>query len=1079
MSPSKLGIVLALLVAMRALAQNSGPPAETSHSTVVGVTVESVGRNSEAAKAGVLAGDVLRTWSRGSSHGIFNSPFDLPYIEVAQASLGSVRIQGLRNGKPQSWLLGDNNWGIRARPTLTDSFLSSYVQGQTAAQRGNGAEAIRIWQSLASIEKPDDLSVALWLYTRIAEHFVQMQQWDKAGDTYRTALGAAQAAGPEVKAELFRQWARVLESRDDLVSAEKYYRDMQAERQKLAAESMAVASAVRYVGTINLKQGNFSAAENFFHRALELEQTLAPQSMAAARTFQSYGVLLQESGKLAKAEYYYRRALAIIVGAYPRTYNHEIALINLGTLKYQRGDPVSAENYFRRALSIAQALQPESVDVAKIINDLSYCLLARHQFAKADQYAARALAIRQRKAPGSLLVVFSLLDLGRISEARRDLKKAEEFYRQALAIAESLPPPHPELATVLNALAGILSEQGSLAEAETYCRRALSLLQQMAPEGASHAEALALLASISRREHQEPQAAQFYSQAVAEFERLVSDLGGAEEDVIRYRAQLQGFYKEYLALLVAHGEVDRAFRISEASRARALAEMLRAAHFDIRSGVDPKLLDLERSLRLEIRAKSERRLHLLVEQKEAEAKQIEQELRSLIARHQEIEGQIRSSSPGYLALTQPKALEAKEVQSLLDPDTVLLEYSIGPEHSYVWLVSQSSLKIFELPKSAQVQGVARRLYRNLTARTRPTQGDPKLEAANWAKADAVSHTLAAGLSRMLLRPTANEIKHKRLLIVSDGALHYVPFASLPSPEKPAVPLVVEHEIVSLPSASVLAEIRQANQGRPMSQKEVAVLADPVFAQNDVRVVEGAGRNPSQAGLTTTRNVKDEQFSQANAAADSAALLTRSAADFGLLRRGAPYLPRLPFSRREAKAILSVTPKGQGMAALDFQASRATAVSPDLSQYRVLHFATHALLNSEHPELSGLVFSLVDPQGRPQSGFLGLEDVYNMNLSADLVVLSACETALGREVQGEGLIGLTRGFMYAGASQVVASLWSVDDEATAELMRLFYKSMEQDGLRPAAALRRAQMQVRMQQRWSQPYYWAGFVIQGEW
>jgi CHAT domain-containing protein len=191
------------------------------------------------------------------------------------------------------------------------------------------------------------------------------------------------------------------------------------------------------------------------------------------------------------------------------------------------------------------------------------------------------------------------------------------------------------------------------------------------------------------------------------------------------------------------------------------------------------------------------------------------------------------------------------------------------------------------------------------------------------------------------------------------------------------------------------------------------------------------------------------------------------------------LPRLPFSRREAQAILSVTPEGQGMQALDFKASRATATGPDLSQYRVVHFATHGLLNSEHPELSGLVLSLVDPRGTPQDGFLGLEDVYNLNLSADLVVLSACETGLGKEIQGEGLLGLTRGFMYAGASRVVASLWSVNDAATAELMRHFYKAMEQDGLRPAAALRWAQMEIREQERWSQPYYWAGFVIQGEW
>jgi CHAT domain-containing protein len=168
-----------------------------------------------------------------------------------------------------------------------------------------------------------------------------------------------------------------------------------------------------------------------------------------------------------------------------------------------------------------------------------------------------------------------------------------------------------------------------------------------------------------------------------------------------------------------------------------------------------------------------------------------------------------------------------------------------------------------------------------------------------------------------------------------------------------------------------------------------------------------------------------------------------------------------------------------MKAVDFQASRATAISPELANYRIVHFASHGLLNSQHPELSGLVFSLIDKKGKPQEGFLTLQDIYNLNLPAELVVLSACETGLGKEISGEGLIGLTRGFMYAGASRVVASLWKVSDVATAELMAEFYRSMEKDGLAPAAALRAAQVKMWKQKRWRSPYYWAAFQLQGEW
>jgi CHAT domain-containing protein len=168
-----------------------------------------------------------------------------------------------------------------------------------------------------------------------------------------------------------------------------------------------------------------------------------------------------------------------------------------------------------------------------------------------------------------------------------------------------------------------------------------------------------------------------------------------------------------------------------------------------------------------------------------------------------------------------------------------------------------------------------------------------------------------------------------------------------------------------------------------------------------------------------------------------------------------------------------------MQAFDFAASRATATSPELSQYQIVHFATHGILNSLNPELSGVVLSLVDDKGTPQNGFLRLHDVFNLNLPAELVVLSACQTGLGQEVKGEGLVGLTRGFMYAGTPRVLVSLWSVDDEGTSELISRFYKKMLQEKLQPAAALRAAQIEMWQEKRWQAPYYWAAFTLQGEW
>jgi CHAT domain-containing protein len=195
--------------------------------------------------------------------------------------------------------------------------------------------------------------------------------------------------------------------------------------------------------------------------------------------------------------------------------------------------------------------------------------------------------------------------------------------------------------------------------------------------------------------------------------------------------------------------------------------------------------------------------------------------------------------------------------------------------------------------------------------------------------------------------------------------------------------------------------------------------------------------------------------------------------------GLTNLRRLRFSRREADEIARLAASESRLEAVDFEANRKLAMSTEIGQYRVVHFATHGLINNQHSELSGIVLSLIDEQGKPQNGFLRLYDLYNLKLSADLVVLSACQTALGKEIKGEGLVGLTRGFMYAGAPRVIASLWQIDDRASAEFMKRFYQGMLVQKLRPAAALRAAQISMQKDKRWNAPHYWAAFTLQGEW
>ncbi len=327
-----------------------------------------------------------------------------------------------------------------------------------------------------------------------------------------------------------------------------------------------------------------------------------------------------------------------------------------------------------------------------------------------------------------------------------------------------------------------------------------------------------------------------------------------------------------------------------------------------------------------------------------------------------------------------------------------------------------------------------------------------LSASSRALARQQTDLALADLSHRLLAPVAHLLRGaERLVIVPDGALWYVSFAALPDPGTggPAAgrpPLVVGHEIVTLPSLSTLPRLRREAAGRRPPLGTLAVVADSVFDVMDSRVT------PTPAVPMRSYGPRDSSSAR---------------------------LERLPFSRAEAQAILSVAPRQGTLAVLDFMASRDIVLNGRLARYRIVHFATHAILNTENPGLSGVMLSRVDSHGRPRDGFLSLDDIYRLNLPADLVVLSACRTALGREIRGEGLVGLTRGFFSAGARQVLVSLWPVEDRATAELMRRFYLEMLGRGRPPAAALREAQTAMWRDEGRRSAYYWAGFILQGDW
>jgi CHAT domain-containing protein len=528
-----------------------------------------------------------------------------------------------------------------------------------------------------------------------------------------------------------------------------------------------------------------------------------------------------------------------------------------------------------------------------------------------------------------------------------------------------------------------------------------------------------------------------------------------------YLASVQDFYKLHIDLLLrlhrrqpSGGYDVAALKASEQARARSLIDMLAEASADIRQGVDPDLLARERSLQQMLNAEADRQMRLFAgKHTEESVGAVRRKIDDLLTQLLAIEAELKAHSPRYAALTQPAPLGLTEIQTAVtDNETLLLEYSLGEERSYLWAVTATSFSSYELSPRARIEAAARRCYELLTARNRFVKFETAEEKRERVRqADAEYPNAAAALSEMLLGPVAAQLGRKRLLVVPDGALEYLPFAALAIPHEKSsfVPLMVEHEVTSIPSASTLAVLRQELQGRAPAEKVVAVFADPVFDKADERFGD------------VSRNAGEHHVQEPKSSDEIAAL------------------PRLPYTRQEAEAILALAPSTGRKAALGFDANRTAAMSEDLSKYRIIHFATHSFLDSMHPELSSIALSMLDHQGRPQNGFLRAHEVFNLKLGAELVVLSGCRTGLGKEVKGEGLYGMTRGFMYAGSKRVLVSLWDVQDQATARLMSDFYRGLL-GPKRPhaAAALRAAQIAIWRDGRWQAPYYWAGFVLQGE-
>jgi len=621
----------------------------------------------------------------------------------------------------------------------------------------------------------------------------------------------------------------------------------------------------------------------------------------------------------------------------------------------------------------------------------------------------------------------TLLKMGEIGQAGEAFSEAGRIAREA---------GHP--ANEAYAMAGsgkVLLEQGDGAGALAWFTRSEALYRQLGdPNALSMVLYGIALAQRSLGRIEDSLASIDDALSLVESLRGDIDESDLQAQVIGSRADLYDLRVDLLLRLHAsrpdRGYDEDAFAASEWRRARSLLEAVKELGAEIPKSLPPDILRSQRGLR--------NRLLILAQERLKEGSgsaRIEEQIRETVAQWEALSEKIRRLSPGYSAVAEPKLVGVREVQELLDPDTALIAYTVGEERSILWWIERDSLEVHQqLRARAELEPLVLKAHGFMSRPPRTKQ-----------------HRLADGqlaqLGEILLGPVLDRLPRvRRLVVVGDEALQILPFAALPVPGS-GEPLVETHAVIQLPSASLAAALRARRQEQAVPPGEgLAVFADPVFDASDARFHGGSETRGRVEGQSVQRK-----------------------------------LARLPHSSREADAILALVPAGASQRFVGFDANRRAAMDPGLARFRYIHFATHGIVDLKNPSLSGIQLSRIDPQGRlwEGEGILPFYEVYNMNLPADLVTLSACRSAVGLQVRGEGPLGMSRSFLYAGADRVVGALWDVDDSAAADLMILFYQGLLRDRKPPALALQDAQRAMRSREKRRSPHYWAGFVLQGDW
>ncbi len=953
---------------------------------------------------------------------------------------------------------------VVARPTLHNLYLTQQVENLSTESKRSEALSLtqKGWQlfqqgTAKSLQQAIvNWETALTLWRELGDLKMEAMILNNIGAVYRGIGQPKQAlAYYQQVLPIARQLREIRGEATTLNNIGLIYADIGEPEQALTYYQQALpilrqvkdrkteATVLNNTGAIYRDIGQSEQALAYYQQALPILRQVGDRKTEAI-IYSNIGVVRRDTGQLEQALAYYQQALLIFRQVRDKR-GEAATLNNIGTIHRDTGQPEQALAYYQQALLILRQAGDRKTEAATL-NNIGLVYGEMGQLEKALAHYLQALPIL-RQVRDKRGEAATLNNIGVVYSKIGQPEQALAHYQQALPVLQQVGDKGGE-ATTFNNIGWIYGDIGEPEQALAYYQQALPILRQV---GDIKTEAITLN-NIASLEKERKNLTKALNNIQASIKILETIRGEITDSDLRtsYFASVNDYYQLYIDILMElhqqnpnDGYDKQALEVSEQARARTLLELIKEG--DIVRGINPQLKQRKENLEQQIIARTQAIQILAEKGQQEQIESIQQEINRLENQIQTVEAEIRQQNPEYARLTQTKLnLSTADIQQkIVDRDTILLSYWLGEEQSYLWLVTPDEITSYILPPQAEIERASQEFL------------DYAQDAGHW---DLYPKKARAGnqkLSQMLLAPVADKIANKRLIVVADGGLQYLPFSLLENPQTNQS-LIAANELVNLPSASTLDAIRNKTNQPPVNRKEIAIFAHPVFTSGDRRL-------PNKPQLTTSNEPETIED------------LVRKQALAGAI------LNPLPGTEATAQQILAYIPGNDSKKLnLGFDANRQAIFDSAVSQYRLIHLGTHGLFNKTKPEHSGIVLSLYNEQGNYQAdGMLLITEVFNLNLPADLVVLAACNTVEGEEIKGEGIVGITRGLMYAGAERVVMTLWDVDDDATTVFMSRFYQEMLENKLTPAAALRATQLWMQTESEYQAPDYWAGFVLQGEW